>query len=130
MRVTPDLWPLETDTTQFEQALINLANNARDAMVNGGQLTISLANVHFATADGEAPAGDYIQIEVADQGHGIAPDVMGRIYAPFFTTKDVGKGTGLGLSMVYGFVRQARGRISVESEVGQGATFRIYLPRA
>ncbi len=128
-----DLWPVKTDLGQFEQVIINLAVNARDAMPNGGTVTIRTSNV--ASADMETlnhrgmEIGDYVLIEVADEGTGIAPDLMDKIFEPFFTTKEIGKGTGLGLSMVYGIIKQSGGYIYPESEVGKGTTFRIYLPR-
>ena len=128
-----DLWPVKTDLGQFEQVVINLAVNARDAMPGGGTITIRSRNV--PAADVEAlghrgmPTADYVMISVTDEGTGIAPEVMDQIFEPFFTTKEVGKGTGLGLSMVYGIVKQSGGYIYCESEVGKGATFRIYLPR-
>lgn len=128
-----DLWLVKTDLGQFEQVLINLAVNARDAMPEGGTITVRTRNVE---ADEVArlnnrgmEAGDFVLIEVADEGTGIAPEVLEKIFEPFFTTKDVGKGTGLGLSMVYGIVKQSGGYIYPESEVGKGTTFRIYLPR-
>ena len=128
-----DLWPVKTDLGQFEQVLINLAVNARDAMPDGGTITIKTRNI----VEDEVAAlnhrgmetGDYVMIEVADEGTGIAPEMMEKIFEPFFTTKDVGKGTGLGLSMVYGIVKQSGGYIYPESEVGKGTAFRIYLPR-
>lgn len=128
-----DLWPVKTDLGQFEQVLINLAVNARDAMPDGGTITVRTRNVDAGEVERlnhrGMELGDYVLIEVADQGTGIAPDVLEKIFEPFFTTKDVGKGTGLGLSMVYGIVKQSGGYIYPDSEVGQGTTFRIYLPR-
>jgi two-component system, cell cycle sensor histidine kinase and response regulator CckA len=128
-----DLWPIKSDLSQLDRVVANLLVNARDAMPDGGKLTVRAANV---TADDSAklpykamPAADYVLIEVADTGTGIAPEVIGQIFEPFFTTKEVGKGTGLGLSAVYGIVKQTNGFIFVDSEVGKGATFRIYLPR-
>jgi two-component system cell cycle sensor histidine kinase/response regulator CckA len=128
-----DLWHVKADKTQFEHVIINLAVNARDAMPEGGRLTIRLRNVTEReslklTGQGVA-AGEYLLVEVEDTGSGIPPDVIGRIFEPFFTTKEVGKGTGLGLSTVYGIVKQTGGYIFADSEVGQGTTFRIYLPR-
>ncbi|MHB2168800.1 cell cycle histidine kinase CckA [Alsobacter sp. R-9] len=128
-----DLWPVKTDLTQFEQVIINLAVNARDAMPEGGKITLRTANVTAAEAEalGEEPmpAADYVLVEVKDTGSGIPPEIIDKIFQPFFTTKEVGKGTGLGLSMVYGFVKQVEGFIFCDSEVGKGTTFRIYLPR-
>src|SRR5499433_1643587 len=128
-----DLWPVKADVGQFEQVIINLAVNARDAMPMGGKLTLRTSNV--SVGDGaphphkDMPAGDYVMVEVEDTGSGIAPDVIDKIFDPFYTTKDVGKGTGLGLSTVYGIVKQTGGFIYVESEVGKGTIFRIFLPR-
>ena len=128
-----DLWPVHADETQLSNAVINLVVNARDAMPGGGTVTISTANdrVTQPQALGTAimPAGDYVRIEVADTGTGISPEHLGKIFDPFFTTKPVGQGTGLGLATVYGIVKQSGGFITVESEVGRGTSFRIYLPR-
>jgi two-component system cell cycle sensor histidine kinase/response regulator CckA len=128
-----DLWPVKTDLGQFEQVLINLAVNARDAMPDGGTLTVRTRNVASEEVErlnhrGMEP-GDYVLIEIEDEGTGIAPDVIEKIFEPFFTTKEVGKGTGLGLSMVYGIVKQSGGYIYPDSVVGKGTVFRIYLPR-
>jgi two-component system, cell cycle sensor histidine kinase and response regulator CckA len=128
-----DLWPVKTDLGQFEQVLINLAVNARDAMPDGGTITVRTRNVEAEEIERlnhrGMEVGEYVLIELADAGTGISPEVMEKIFEPFFTTKDVGKGTGLGLSMVYGIVKQSGGYIYPESEVGKGTTFRIYLPR-
>jgi two-component system cell cycle sensor histidine kinase/response regulator CckA len=128
-----DLWPVRADLIQFEQVIVNLAVNARDAMPNGGTISLRTRNVTAAeSADlGEAvmPAADYVAVEVGDTGSGIPKDIIDKIFQPFFTTKEVGKGTGLGLSMVYGFVKQSEGFIFCDSEVGKGTVFRIYLPR-
>ncbi len=128
-----DLWPVRADLIQFEQVIVNLAVNARDAMPNGGVLSLRTRNVTAAEAAdvGEAvmPAADYVAIEVGDTGSGIPKEIIDKIFQPFFTTKEVGKGTGLGLSMVYGFVKQSEGFIFCDSEVGKGTVFRIYLPR-
>ncbi|EPE98136.1 cell cycle histidine kinase CckA [Rhizobium grahamii] len=128
-----DLWPVKTDLSQFEQVLINLCVNARDAMPQGGKLTLRTKNV---TAEEVAafnysymPHEDMVLVEVSDNGTGIAPEIMDKIFEPFFTTKEVGKGTGLGLAMVYGIVKQSGGFIQPESEVGKGTTFRVFLPR-
>jgi CheY-like chemotaxis protein len=128
------LWHVFVDPAQLENALLNLAINARDAMPDGGRLTIETSNVRMddATVDdrgGLAP-GDYLQVTVSDTGIGMNEDTLARAFEPFFTTKDVGKGSGLGLSMVYGFVRQSRGHIRIHSEPGQGTSVKIYLPRA
>ncbi len=128
-----DLWPVKADLGQFEQVIVNLTVNARDAMPQGGELTVRTKNV--AAIDSEAyhyrelAPGDYVLVEVEDSGTGITPDVMKKIFEPFFTTKEVGKGTGLGLSMVYGIIKQTGGFIFCESRVGDGTTFRIFLPR-
>lgn len=128
-----DLWPVKTDLGQFEQVIINLAVNARDAMPEGGTVTIRTSNVEAAQVEalnhrGMEP-GEYVLIEVADEGSGIDPQIMDKIFEPFFTTKEIGKGTGLGLSMVYGIVKQSGGYIYPESEPGEGTVFRIFLPR-
>jgi len=128
-----DLWPVKTDLGQFEQVIINLVVNARDAMPDGGTITIRTSNVGrddiAAQNRRDMEAGDYVLIEVRDEGTGIDAALMDKIFEPFFTTKDVGKGTGLGLSMAYGIVKQSDGYIYPQSEVGDGTTFRIYLPR-
>lgn len=128
-----DLWPVKTDLGQFEQVIINLAVNARDAMSDGGTITIDTSNVEAEQVEAlnlrGMDAGDYVQIAVSDEGTGMSAELMDKIFEPFFTTKDVGKGTGLGLSMVYGIIKQSGGYIYPESELGKGTTFRIYLPR-
>jgi two-component system cell cycle sensor histidine kinase/response regulator CckA len=128
-----ELWPVHADEAQLSNAVINLVVNARDAMPNGGTVTIRTANetTASATALGTAimPAGEYVRIEVADTGTGIPQEIQGKIFDPFFTTKPVGQGTGLGLATVYGIIKQTGGFITVDSEVGRGTTFRIYLPR-
>ncbi|WP_102959273.1 cell cycle histidine kinase CckA [Mangrovicella endophytica] len=128
-----DLWPVMADIGQFEQVITNLVQNARDAMTDGGTITISTRNVPAAEAVSfgyaELTEGDYVLVEVADTGSGMPADVVERIFEPFFTTKEIGKGTGLGLSMVYGIVKQSGGYIFVESKPGSGTTFRIFLPR-
>ncbi|MDO1558895.1 response regulator [Brevundimonas sp. 2R-24] len=126
----PRLWAVEADPNQLETAILNLALNARDAMPEGGRLTLSTANVELEAGGEGETAGPHVMIAVSDTGQGMAPEVLARAIDPFFTTKGVGKGTGLGLSMVYGFVRQSGGRLAIEAEAGQGATVRIYLPRA
>ena len=128
-----DLWPVLADPSQIDRVVMNLAVNARDAMPGGGKLSLSTRNVprHEAAAIAPdiMPGADYILIEIADTGEGIPPEVLDKIYDPFFTTKEVGKGTGLGLSTVYGIVKQTGGYIFCDSRPGQGTTFRIFLPR-
>lgn len=128
-----DLWPVKVDLGQFEQVIVNLTVNARDAMPEGGTLTIRTLNVDYDASRAfgyrELTAGDYVQVAVEDSGTGIEPEVLKKIFEPFFTTKEVGKGTGLGLSMVYGIIKQTGGFIFCESEVGKGTVFRIFLPR-
>ena len=129
--VPPTVWPLSIDISEFELALVNLVVNARDAMPEGGQITLSAAN---AALDGEETAerlrGDFVAITVADTGVGIAPDVLSKIFEPFFTTKVPGKGTGLGLSQVYGFAQQSGGAVAVDSGLDRGTEMTIYLPRS
>ena len=128
-----DLWPIKADLSQFEQVIVNLAVNARDAMPDGGKLTVRTANVTSEESGHLAykgmPAADYVRIDITDTGTGIAPDIVGKIFEPFFSTKEVGKGTGLGLSTVYGIVKQTGGFIYVDSEAGRGTSFYIFLPR-
>jgi signal transduction histidine kinase/CheY-like chemotaxis protein len=129
----PELWPTFADRSQVENALLNLALNARDAMPGGGKLTIETDNVHldeaYAAQNSEVSPGDYVMLAVTDTGTGMSPDVLERALEPFFTTKDAGKGSGLGLSMIYGFAKQSRGHVKIYSEVGHGTTVRLYLPR-
>ncbi|MBT3702145.1 MAG: PAS domain-containing protein [Alphaproteobacteria bacterium] len=128
-----NLWHALIDPHQLESALLNLAINARDAMPGGGTLVIETSNVTFDTdyakAHEEVQPGEYVVIAVSDTGSGMAPDVLEKVFEPFFTTKDVGKGSGLGLSMVYGLAKQSNGHLTIYSEVGQGTTVRLYLPR-
>ncbi len=128
-----DLWPVKVDVSQFEQVIVNLAVNARDAMPDGGKLTIRTGNVVAGDAAKlpykGMPAADYVTIDVTDTGTGIPADIVDKIFEPFFSTKEVGKGTGLGLSTVYGIVKQTGGFIYVDSEAGKGTSFRIFLPR-
>jgi len=121
-----DVWPVMVDIAELETALVNLVINARDAMPDGGTITVAAENT--TVGDGEN-AGDYAAISVADTGTGIAPDVLGKIFDPFFTTKPIGKGTGLGLSQVHGFAHQAGGTVKVTSELGKGTRIAILLPR-
>lgn len=128
------LWKTEVDPGQLESAVLNLALNARDAMPGGGALTIEIANAalddDYVASEPGLVAGQYVLIAVTDTGRGIAPDNLELIFQPFFTTKEVGKGTGLGLSMVYGFVKQSGGHITVYSEVGEGTAIKLYFPRS
>jgi two-component system cell cycle sensor histidine kinase/response regulator CckA len=128
-----DLWPVKADLSQFEQVIVNLAVNARDAMPNGGRLVLRTANVSAAESEVMTlkgmPKGEYVRVDVSDTGTGIPPDIIDRIFEPFFTTKEVNKGTGLGLSTVYGIIKQTGGFIYPESEIGRGTTFHIFLPR-
>jgi len=125
---------VQVDPAQFEQAIVNLAVNARDAMPEGGRLSIATRDIDldaaFAASHEEVRAGRYAEITVSDSGHGMDAKTVPRIFDPFFTTKPVGKGTGLGLAMVYGFLKQSGGHIEVESGLGNGTTFRLYLPLA
>lgn len=129
-----DLWPVRADPGQIDDALVNLAINARDAMPEGGLLTIRTENVRL---DQEAAAhlldaepGDYVMLAVSDTGQGMKPEVLARVFEPFFTTKEQGRGTGLGLPMVYGFVQQSGGHVDIDSSPGHGTTVKLYLPRA
>jgi len=126
-------WTVTVDESQLESAVLNLCVNARDAMKGGGRLTVESQNMHigpahFADAD-DLPPGDYVRISVTDTGTGMSEDVVKRVFEPFFTTKDVGEGSGLGLSMVYGFIKQSGGHITVYSEIGYGTSIAMYLPR-
>src|SRR3984957_9470443 len=131
---SPGLWTAFTDANQLETAVLNLVINARDAMPDGGRLTIEATNVHLDEASTslqeDVAPGDYVAIGVSDTGTGMPADIVARAIDPFFTTKPVGEGTGLGLSMVYGFAKQARGHLRIYSEVGHGTTIKLYLPRA
>ena len=128
-----DLWAVKADHHQFDQVIINLAVNARDAMAGGGTLTLKTENIaEHRSLDEEKRGlkpGEYVLLEISDTGCGMPQKVIDKIFEPFFTTKDIGKGTGLGLSMVYGIVKQTDGYVFVDSEEGKGTTFKIYLPR-
>jgi signal transduction histidine kinase/DNA-binding response OmpR family regulator len=132
LQLDPELPPAATDANQLETAILNLVINARDAMPDGGAITISTAKHRVAPGAGKSDfgPGDYVMLSVADTGTGMSPDVIDKAFEPFFTTKPVGQGTGLGLSMVYGFAKQARGHVEITSEAGKGTTVCIYLPRA
>jgi PAS domain S-box-containing protein len=126
------LWPTLVDPSQLENALLNLCINARDALPDGGRITIETANKWLderAAKERDLPPGQYVSLCVSDTGTGMPPEVIARVFDPFFTTKPIGQGTGLGLSMIYGFARQSGGQIRIYSELGQGTTMCLYLPR-
>ena len=129
----PGVWQANVDRNALEQAIINLAVNARDAMPNGGEILISAEN-QTISSDAQSKllgleTGDYVVVSVTDTGQGMRPEVLSRAFEPFFTTKDVGEGTGLGLSTVFGFAKQSGGHATIESEPDHGTTVKIYLPR-
>jgi PAS domain S-box-containing protein len=128
-----DIWPVKADKTQLETAILNLAINARDAMKDGGKLTINTANTtldaNFTREHEDLIPGDYVVISVTDTGHGMPADIIDKVLQPFFTTKAPGSGSGLGLSMIYGFAKQSKGHLMIESEVDKGTKISIYLPR-
>ena len=132
--LAPDLWAVEADSTELEAAILNLAVNARDAMLSGGELTIETANVELDTAhtalNADVRAGPYVLISVADTGTGMPPAVLHQAFEPFFTTKSDGRGTGLGLSQVYGYIKQSGGHVKLYSEPALGTTVKLYLPKA
>jgi CheY-like chemotaxis protein len=128
------LWRTEVDPNQLESAILNLAVNARDAMPDGGKLTLETSNAYLdeayaASTGGEVKAGQYVMVSVSDTGSGMTADVKAKVFEPFFTTKPVGKGTGLGLAQVYGFARQSGGHAAIYSEPDQGTTVKLYFPR-
>jgi PAS domain S-box-containing protein len=128
------LWEAVADPSQLEDAILNLAVNARDAMPNGGALVIETSNAvldeNYAAQNVEVTPGEYVAVSITDSGAGMPPEVLERAFEPFFTTKEVGRGTGLGLSMVYGFAKQSRGHVKIYSEIGHGTRVIVYLPRA
>jgi CheY-like chemotaxis protein len=132
--VAGGLWNTMVDRSQVENATLNLAINARDAMPDGGKLTIEVANAFlddtYAAAHSEVTAGQYVMLAISDTGTGMPPEVVGRAFDPFFTTKPEGQGTGLGLSQVFGFVKQSGGHVKIYSEIGHGTTIKLYLPRS
>jgi PAS domain S-box-containing protein len=133
-KIEKNLRPVFADPSQLQSAILNLALNAQDAMPNGGTLTITSENLpveqQFKDGDLDLAPGDYVLLTVTDEGVGMTPDVLQRVFEPFFTTKDVGKGSGLGLSMVFGFIKQSNGHVSIHSKPGFGTAVRIYLPAA
>ncbi|WP_160107055.1 PAS domain-containing hybrid sensor histidine kinase/response regulator [Pseudomonas izuensis] len=133
LQLAEDAWPVSTDVSQLENALLNLVINARDAMPDGGELCIETANVYLDGSDvyilEPVKAGDYLMIAVSDNGTGMTPKILAKAFDPFFTTKPIGQGTGLGLSMIYGFAQQSGGHVSLFSMPGQGTSVRLYLPR-
>jgi PAS domain S-box-containing protein len=129
-----DIWPTRADPGQFQSAIINMAVNARDAMPQGGKLVVETRNIVLeadqSDVQSELEPGEYVQLSISDTGAGMTPEIRDRVFEPFFTTKEKGRGTGLGLAMVYGFVKQSGGHVTIYSEVGHGTTINLYLPRA
>ena len=134
INVADNLWPCHADPSQLENALLNLSINARDAMADGGSLTIETENIslddELTATQVDVDPGDYVLLCVSDTGDGISKEALNHVFEPFFTTKEVGQGTGLGLSMVYGFAKQSGGNVTIYSELGEGTTVKLYLPRA
>jgi len=134
MLPSPDIWCVEIDPSQLEASVLNLAVNARDAMPEGGRLTIEVDNAHldedFSAQNPDVPPGQYAMVRVRDSGHGMSAETVARVFEPFFTTKEVGRGTGLGLSMVYGFVKQSGGHVLLDSAPGAGTTITMLFPRS
>jgi CheY-like chemotaxis protein len=129
--IEPDAWAVRVDINELELALINIVLNSRDAMPNGGLISITTENVTLSPKDTDAGIeGDFVALRVTDTGSGIAPDILSKIFDPFFTTKEAGKGSGLGLSQVHGFAHQSGGTVEVKTELGRGTTVVLYLPRA
>jgi CheY-like chemotaxis protein len=132
--LSPDAWAIRADTGQLQSAIVNMGVNARDAMPQGGRLVIETRNVVFDADHSdfhpELEAGQYVQLSISDTGSGMPPEVRDRVFEPFFTTKEKGRGTGLGLAMVYGFVKQCGGHVTIHSGVGRGTTFNLFFPRA
>lgn len=127
---TPDVGQIFVDCPQLESALLNLVINARDAMPDGGRITLSAETVTVGEGTVDLDGGDYARLSVIDTGCGMTPEVMARAFEPMFTTKPVGKGTGLGLSMVYAFAKQCGGAARIETALGRGTTVQLYLPKA
>src|SRR5262249_40894316 len=131
IEISPDIWPVKIDVSEFELALINIALNCRDAVPQDGVITISAENTRLRPAETEENLeGDFVALAIADTGCGIAADILPKVFDPFFTTKQRSKGTGLGLSQVHGFVHQSGGTVKIESELGKGTRITLYLPRA
>jgi PAS domain S-box-containing protein len=132
--LTRDIWSTRADPDQFQSAIVNMAVNSRDAMPQGGKLVVETCNIvlngDHTDFQPELKPGEYVQLSISDTGAGMPPEIRNRVFEPFFTTKEMGRGTGLGLAMVYGFVKQSGGHVTIYSEVGHGTTINLYLPRA